>query len=126
MMLRLCAVALIMVMVTALLGEMGYGGKKAVAALSVLLLFCAVTEELSGTVGEIMDIARGAGAADIAVTGVKVLGVGYVFGIVSDICEEMGERGISSAVINAGRIEIFLLIFPYFKKILEMGIGLLR
>ena len=55
-----------------------------------------------------------------------MLGVGYVFGIVSDICEEMGERGISSAVINAGRIEIFLLIFPYFKKILEMGIGLLR
>ncbi len=124
--LRLGAVALIMVTVNFLLGEMGYKGKKAVAALSMLLLFCSVTEGIADTVGELISIAEYSGVRDIAVIAVKVLGIGYVFGIVSEVCEELGERGIATVTVNVGRVEIFMLVFPYFKEIVEMGIKLIK
>ncbi|MBQ8879418.1 MAG: hypothetical protein IJY69_01070 [Clostridia bacterium] len=126
MILRLGAVTLIAVIVSFLLGEMGYSGKRAVAALSMLLLFCAVTEGIADTVGQLLSLAEEGGVGEIAVTSVKVLGVGYVFGIVSEICEELGERGIASVAVNVGRIEIFLLVFPYFQDIVKMGIELIK
>jgi len=62
---------------------------------------------------------------DYAKAIIKIIGAGYVFGIGADICRELGEVGVGSAVLVAGRIEIFAITLPYFKKILDIGAELL-
>jgi hypothetical protein len=41
------------------------------------------------------------------------------------VCEELGEKGIASMLTNVGKVETFLVVFPYFKEIVKMGLGLI-
>ena len=54
------------------------------------------------------------------------MGLGYVFGFTSEICSELGEGVIASAVTAAGRVQIFLVAYPYFEKIIKLGVELLE
>lgn len=126
MILRAVAFALITVLVATLLGEMGYGGKRIVAVLAMLMLFISLSDGIGDIVRTVTGMAESAGVGNVAAVAIKVVGVGYLFGIVSEVCEELGERGIATAVVNVGRVEILVLIFPYLKEILEMGIGLIK
>ena len=54
----------------------------------------------------------------------KVVGVGYLCGIVSDSCQELGEGRIAGAVSFIGRIEIIAIVMPFFEEIIRLGAGL--
>ena len=123
---RLALSALVMALVGALLSEMGFHSKRIFSALCITLLFLAVLDGVGEIFPFVSDFAEVAGVEKEARCAVKVVGVSYVFGFVSDACDELGEKGISSGVSYAGRIEIFLLIFPYIKEIINAGIGLLK
>ena len=56
----------------------------------------------------------------------KVLGVGYIFGFSSDVAKELGETAVSGVLTLAGKIEIIALVFPYFQKILDFGVELVK
>ena len=62
---------------------------------------------------------------EYAVAMLKILGVGYAFGICSDICAELGEPTLAGAVCLFGRIEIVMLSVPFIKTIVEKGIELI-
>jgi stage III sporulation protein AD len=62
---------------------------------------------------------EGAGAA------IKILGLGYLFGICADVCRELGENSIAKAVEVAGRAEILMVVIPFLEEIIEMGAELL-
>jgi len=123
---RILAAALLVTFIGALLTEIGFKGKRAVTGLAIILFSLCVIDGVSGMLSEIMEIADAAGITDAARCALKVVGVGYAFGITSDIAEELGEKGIAGAVTSIGRVEIFLIVFPYFKEILDVGIGLLK
>ena len=55
----------------------------------------------------------------------KVVGVGYLAGISSDICSELGAARIGNAVTLVGRLEIIAIATPFFVKILDMGVELI-
>ncbi len=124
MILRLAAIGALMAMVGAALSELGFRGKRIFAALCITFLLCGALEAAAKMLGQIGGLADDAGIGKIGAVAMKVVGVGYVFGFVSDIAEELGERGISSAVAVAGRVEILLLVFPYFLEICRLGEGL--
>ena len=67
----------------------------------------------------------GANNSEYARAMLKILGAGYVFGVCSDICSELGEGGLSGAVCLFGRVEIIALSLPYIKRIVEKGIELI-
>ena len=94
--------------------------------LAMLMLFISLSDGIGDIVRTVTGMAESAGVGNVAAVAIKVVGVGYLFGIVSEVCEELGERGIATAVVNVGRVEILVLIFPYLKEILEMGIGLIK
>ena len=56
----------------------------------------------------------------------KIVGVGYIFGVCSDICTELGEGVLGNTVCMFGRVEIMILSTPFLKTILEKGIELIQ
>ena len=82
-----------------------------------------------GAVGEIVSslsgiASRGDVTEPVSVI-IKIIGLGYLFGISADVCRELGEGGIAKALEAGGRVEIILISMPYLIKTLNLGIGLI-
>ena len=126
MMLRACALALLAVILGAVLSELGFKSKKLFSVLGALLIISLLGENVSGLIGRLCAFSEMAGIGDAAKCALKVVGLGYVFGFTADVCRELGEGGVASAVGIVGRVETFLVVMPYFEKTLELGAGLLK
>ena len=48
-----------------------------------------------------------------------------MFGITADLCTSLGEIGIARAVTVVGRVQIFAVAYPYFEKMIALGMELL-
>ncbi|MBO5945614.1 MAG: hypothetical protein J6Q69_03300 [Clostridia bacterium] len=75
--------------------------------------------------GAITYIAQSSGTTEAAAAVLKVVGVGYLAGISSDVCSELGASRIGNAVTLVGRLEIIAIATPFFVKILDMGVELI-
>lgn len=123
---RLLAAGVLVCFLSCVLSEIGFKGKRAIGGLAIVIFALAALDGAADMLSGVMELADDAGISEAARCALKVVGVGYAFGITSDVAEELGERGVSAAVTNVGRVEIFLIVFPYFKEILNMGIGLIK
>lgn len=122
---KICALGVLLAVVGFLLSEIGFKGKRAFALLSFVLIGISVLSDAGELFSEILSLSEGLGVADTAKGALKVVGIGYVFGISSDIADQLGETGVSKALTLAGRIEILALTIPYIKEIIELGIRLI-
>ncbi len=122
---KACAFALIGAFVAVLLRELGFRGVGAYSALCGILVFSLAADGMAMLADEVKSLAGAAELSEIGKSALKIIGVGYIFGICSDICQDLGERAVASALNIVGKIEIFLIVLPYFKKILDYGIRLL-
>lgn len=117
------AYAMIALILGILLRELGFKGSR--------LVFVVGTVGIIGAAmlyaGEIFAMLPGLDGEnrEYAVAMLKIVGVGYVFGICSDICLELGEMGLSGAVCLFGRVEIIALSMPFIKRMVEKGIELI-
>ncbi|MBQ8302717.1 MAG: hypothetical protein IJX97_04110 [Clostridia bacterium] len=125
MMLRICATAIFLAVCALLLREMGFRATPvfAVVCFVFLLSFTLESAELLGRLGE--ELLRFRGVAEGAEAIFKMVGVGYIAGISSDICNDIGERTIAKGVIVAGRVEILAIALPFLWKILDYSLELL-
>lgn len=121
--LKIAAYVLITVVLGFLLRELGFKGAKLV----ILIGTVSVIGASALTFGEILSSLPGMEGAgrEYTVAMMKIIGVGYVFGICSDVCCELGEGGLGNAVMMLGRVEIIALSLPFIKRIVEKGIELL-
>ena len=101
------------------LKELGFKGSRLV----VMICIVGVIGVAAIMVGRIIDSIPGIdeSMSEYAVAMLKIIGVGYLFGVCSDICTELGESGLSGAVCLLGRVEIITLTLPYIKRIIEAG-----
>ncbi len=125
-MIKLIGSAMIMLFCLALLSEVGFKGKKTVSLICVAVLFAALAQDIDKLFGEYIGFAKGAGIGEIAASAAKVIGAGYLFGICSDMAAELGESFVSKALVSFGKIEILLIVLPYFNDILNLGISLIK
>lgn len=123
---RVCALALLAAIFGAMLQEFGFRSKRLFITFCLLLLLSAASEPLNKIFEGISSLSALAGVSEAAKCALKAVGLGYVFGITSDICRELGETGIASAVTVVGRLEIFLVVFPYFEETVKLGVELLK
>lgn len=123
---KLFALALLLALMALMLRNFGFKGASVFAVLAIVCLISTIASELSG-ISELLGYSElfSGEAMEYTRQIVKIVGVGYLFGIGADICTELGEVGISKAVVVAGRVEIFALALPYFKEILDIGVELL-
>ena len=126
MILRICGIAVLTAIVGMMLGEMGFKGRRLFGTVSAVMLLIGVLESVGTVFSEISSLTSVAGVSEIALTAMKIVGVGYVSGISSEVASELGEGGVARAVELAGRVEMLLITLPYLKEILEVGIGLIK
>jgi hypothetical protein len=50
--------------------------------------------------------------------GLKIVGVGYLSGIASDLCTDLGEGGLARGATVLGRLEIAVICLPFLEKII--------
>lgn len=123
---KICAVGLLVALVGALLSECGWRGKKMFGVLCATVLLAGLGESVSLLFGGVTVLSESAGISEVASAALKVVGAGYVFGFSADVARELGESSVASALTLAGRVEILLLVFPYFQKIISLGVELIK
>ena len=124
-MMKLVAIGFLLALMALLLRSFGFRGVAVFAALAV----AAILSYGVGELGEIFRLAKdssifGEETLDYFTTITKIVGAGYLFGICSDICTELGESGIAKAVTVSGRIEVLLIAAPYFIRLIRLAEGL--
>ncbi|MBO5879677.1 MAG: hypothetical protein J6Q68_03925 [Clostridia bacterium] len=122
MIIKLCGIAVIGAICAFLLKGLGWRGGALISVGSVIavLSFIGVYFE---KIGEIFDtVSRLEGAEESIKTILKILGVGYVGGISSDICRELGEQGIASVIVTVSRMETLLIVSPMLLSVLKLGL----
>ena len=126
MIMRLCASALLVAVTGLLISESGKGLRKPILAVGAVVILIAVLERVGELYSEIFSLAKAAGISEICTAATKVVGVGYVFGICADICRELDAHLVASALTFGGRVEIILIVMPYFVKTVSLGMEMLK
>lgn len=126
MIIRVAVSAILCALLCALLDGAGFKSKGLFTTLCILIMFVSLSDTLSDLFSGIMSLAERTGIKEAASCAIRVVGLGYIFGITSDLCDSLGERAIASAVTVVGRIQIFLVAYPYFEKIISLGIELIK
>ena len=121
---KICAYALCSLVVIMLLKEIGSRSTPLIAV-SVLLLALSLVLPLLEGAREYLVLFDSLGLTDASKTILKLIGLGYLVGIVVDICKEMGEGLVAKAVLIVGRIEIVLIAAPYFLDVIRIGVSLI-
>jgi stage III sporulation protein AD len=123
---KVFGLALLGAILTFTLKAFGWKGAPIVAVAAAISIFSFLGGELD-EIGQIFDTVSGIeGMSEATETLLKVLFVGYVSAISSDICRELGEGGLASAVNLAARIETLILISPMILEILTLGLELVK
>ena len=122
--LELCAMALVLAVSLYLLSRLGLRDVGAYAAVGGTLLLSGVARPLGEAVSTLLPLAEGVGEEAIASVS-KALSLGYLTGLCADLCEDLGQTGVSRALIFGGRAMIFSLSVPYIRERVELARGLL-
>lgn len=123
---RICLFALICTLLGTLLQEMGYRSRGLFATVSAILMLSTLGGSLSDMLGGLMSMADAVGVTEGAKAALRAVGLGYVFGFTAEICSSLGESLLASVVTVAGKIQIFLVAYPYIEKIVKLGGELLQ
>lgn len=120
-MLKACFFGLVLAFCAVLLKNLGWRGAPVFTALGFLM----IVSELPTFFREsqrFFELWDGFGESSAAI--LKIIGIGYLFGISADICRELGESGISTALTLAGRFEIITVALPFIFEIFSLAISL--
>ena len=122
---KICLFAIISVLLSVLLGALGFKSKGLFITLASLVMLGTLGNDLSNIFGEIITFSESAGITDATRTALRVIGLGYVFGFTSEICLSLGEPLIASVVTAAGRVHLLVVVYPYIQDVVKLGVELL-
>ena len=108
-----------------LLKNFGFKGAPVFVAVCMVFVISSFSETLSlvkGTFNEILtyaDISEYTGAA------MKVVGIGYLSGISSDVCREIGEGGVAKCIAVVSKLELITIAAPFISELVSLCAQLL-
>ena len=125
MILKILGSVLLLLSSAYILRALGFRGAPVFAAISAVVLITESKDSFGYIFGRVKELAHFANISEPTSAALKILGLGYLFGICADVCRELSEPGIAKAVEIVGRVEIFVVVIPYFEKIIRVGVELL-
>lgn len=111
--------------VAVLIKGMGFKGAELFVTLAVVIFFGIAIDAVAILKDGIFASLIVEGVESYAADAMKLVGVGYLGGIGSDICRELGEGGIAKCIGIATGIEMLMLALPYAEDIMELALGIL-
>ena len=108
-----------------LLSELKWRGAPVMAILCFVGILSVLRPRLGEFEGVLSSVIFRAELGEVSTAVLKIVGVGYLAGITSDVCGELGVPRVGSAVTLVGRIEIIAIAAPFFVAILDMGAELI-
>ena len=117
-------IGLLAVMLALVLKEAGFKGTKLFSVSSAVVIFIIAAEAAEELVLMLGRNADSLGISSLARCLFKLVGVSYVFGVSVDLCRELGEQAVASAVLTAGRVEVFLIGAPYLEELFTLALRL--
>ena len=125
-MIKLVGLSVVAAVCSLLLSELGFRVKKLFSVIALLCVLGVAIGEAGKLFGSVLGFCDTAGIGDAARAALKIIGVGYLFGIASEIVSELGEAMVAKGLILAGRVEILIIVLPYFVDIMKLGATLIE
>ena len=123
---KVCAIALTAGILGLILKELGFSGARLVSVCTLCAVMLFAISRLGEVHTELLGIERLGGVGGLTKEILKIVGVGYIFGICADICLDLGESMLSKGLLTAGKIEIIILTIPTLKEIMKMAVDILK
>lgn len=121
MIVKACALALLIALCAFVLRELGWRGAPLFCIIGALGIITLILPDISEAVSLFSSLSDEYGASEAGRSVLKIIGVGYLGGVCSDICRDMGEGGAASAVVLVTRVEIIAIALPHFLNIIRLG-----
>ena len=117
------AIALICAAAVIILKGLGFGGVRLVSAAAITVILSLSVSPMVAALGVAESL--GEGISGYSEAAIKTVGIGYLSGIVADICKELDEGGMAKAVGIAAKAEIILIALPFMEEIASLAAELL-
>ena len=101
----------------------GFGGARLLSALGVASLYLFTVGRLEVIFSTLAGVIPRTEALEIVEAAMRMVGFGYLFGMVADMLKTLGQSELASGIEVVGRVEIFALSLPYIGEILDMAMG---
>lgn len=125
MILKIFGAAILLCLTAFMLRSFGWRGAPVFASIAFVMLLSEAADSIRSIFGAVGEISADTGLSEPAKAAIKVLGLGYLYGICADICRDLSENGIAKAVEAVGRVEIIAVVMPYFEEIIKVGVELI-
>ena len=122
-MITACFFGIVLSFSIVLLKNLGWRGAPVFGALGFVLII-AEAGDILADVTKLSFVWEPLGDAASAIF--KIIGIGYLFGVSSEICRELGEGGIASSLVLLGRLEAIAVALPYIAEIFSLAISLVE
>lgn len=97
-----------------------------VGLVGTILIFMMVVSGLMQIVSNINGIVAQTGLANQLFASIlKIVGIGYLCEIASNICQEAGAKSVADMVILGGKIIIMVLAIPIIQALVDVVLGVL-
>lgn len=121
--LKVCGGALLAAIVGFVLSELGFRGKRVVSSFVIIIFLLFFVDAAADAVSMILAIPIDEEREAINVA-LKIVGVGHAFNICADVCAELSETGLATALALVGRIEILLIVLPEAMGFVEYSLSI--
>ena len=122
--LRYCALGIAAAFFGFVLRSLGWSGAKVLSTVGVVGL-AAVGVGVFGSLTDIFgSVSSNFGLGEVFKSVLKIVGIGYVFGISADVCRELGESGVAGAMTVVGRGSVLIAASPALMEIVSIAVGI--
>ena len=104
-----------------LLRQLGWRGAPVFVAVCAVMLLVEAGRGFFDIFSSLEGMFSGAGFSDALGAAIRIVGIGYLFGICADVCRELGENTLAKITEVVGRAEILIVIMPFLEEIIGMG-----
>ncbi len=104
-----------------LLSELGFKGKKIYSTLGICLLLLYFVSSFGDFISKLMSVDVGKEGGEAIKAALKILGISQACSLASEVAGELSERGVASALMLVGKLEILLVSLPYIEKMISFA-----
>ena len=115
-----CAAGMLIAAAAVLLKNFGFKGACVFTAASIAIMLSSAISPLRSVFSSFSE-ALPAELLPYAEAAVKVIGIGYLSGVCSDIAKELGEGGVAKAILLVSKLEIILIAIPFIEQVMGLA-----